>query len=111
MRKGAHVRTDRKGNAGGDLSLELANLVVEQSPLARGCGGRWSVLSEIFEDGKSGHGGDLLFAHQAHRFIAQLGRVVDGSDARLCSIECAGLAHGVNRNACTQAVGFLDSGG
>jgi len=37
--------------------------------------------------------------------------VVDGSDARLCSIECAGLAHGVNRNACTQAVGFLDSSG
>jgi hypothetical protein len=69
------------------------------------------VLSKILEDGESRHRRNLLFSHQAHRFITELGRVVDGGDAGLSGIEGAGFTHGVDRDACTHTVGFLHGGG
>ena len=74
------------------------------------CGGG-GVVGEIFEDGESGHGEDLFFAHQTHGFVAELKGVVDGFDAGARGVERAGLAHGVYRNTIAGACGFAHGGG
>ena len=67
------------------------------------------MIGEIFEDGESGHGEDLLLAHDAHGFVAELVGVVDGGDAGACGIERAGLSGGVDRDALADARGFVDA--
>jgi hypothetical protein len=69
------------------------------------------VVGEIFEDGESGHGEDLFFAHQAHGFVAELKSVVDGLDVGTRGVERARLAHGVYRDTIAGARGFAHGGG
>jgi hypothetical protein len=69
------------------------------------------VFGEIFEDGEGRHGEDLLFAHDAHCFVAELQRVIYGRDTGARGVERAGLAHGVHRDAMASARGFVDGGG
>src|SRR5260370_21496483 len=61
-------------------------------------------------DGERGHGGDLLVAHQAHGFVAELIGVIDGGHASANGIKRAGLARGVDRNALADASSFTDGG-
>ena len=70
-----------------------------------------AMLGEVLEDGEGGHGGDVLFAHQAHGLVAELGGVVDGGNAGLRGVERARLAHGVDADRRAQAVGLFDRGG
>jgi hypothetical protein len=71
---------------------------------------RFAVAGEVVEDGEGGDGGDVLLAHQAHGFVAELRGVVDGGNAGLRGVERAGLAHGVDGDARAQAAGFFDGG-
>src|SRR5437879_3928103 len=68
------------------------------------------MLSKIFLDGEGGYGGDLLFAHQPHSFIAELIGMVDRCYTRPNCIERARLTGGVNGNSLANAPGFSDGG-
>ena len=69
------------------------------------------MFREIFGDGESGDGEDLLFAHDAHGFVAELESVVNGLDARARGVESAGFSGGVNGDAVAGACGFADCDG
>src|SRR5215469_15324779 len=66
------------------------------------------MLSKVFLDSEGGHGGDLLFAHQPHGFIAELIGMVDRGYTRPNGIEGARLAGGVNGNAFADTPSFSD---
>ncbi len=111
MGKRADVGAHGEGHAGGELLFEFLRVEIEELAIARALRGRGGVVGEIFEDGESGHGEDLFFAHQAHGFVAELKSVVDGFDAGARGVERAGLAHGVYCDAIAGARGFAHGGG
>jgi len=92
VREGTNVGADGKWDSSINLLFEFANLHVEQSLLARGNGGCRGVLRKVVEDGEGWYRGNLLLAHQAHGFVAELCGVLDGSDAGLRCEERARLA-------------------
>src|SRR5579872_1166025 len=72
--------------------------------------GRGGMFREVFEDSKSWHGEDLLFAHEPHGLVAKLVGVIDGGHASLRRIERPRFSGSVNRNPFTGAGRFVDSG-
>ncbi len=53
----------------------------------------------------------MLFLHQAHGLVAELGAVIDGSDAGLDGVERARLALRVHADDGAEALRFFDRGG
>src|SRR5579864_9194796 len=77
MRKWPDVGTDGEGHPGGHLFLEFEHVEVEYLMFADTLLRRSRMLSEILGDRERGYGEDLLFLHQAHRFITELIRMID----------------------------------
>ena len=69
------------------------------------------MIGEIVENGESGHGENLFFAHQAHGFVAELNGVINGFDASAGGVQSARLARRVDGDAVAGARGFTDGGG
>ena len=106
VRKRSHVRTHSKGDTCRELPLEFLTLYSYSGRFAiRGIGWR---LREIFEDRERGNGGNILRLHDPHGLLAQLGRMIDGGDARTRRIKRSGLARRMHRNAGAQPRPLLD---
>jgi hypothetical protein len=111
VRERADIGAEREGNAGGELLFELGGVVVEQGLVVGGVAGVLRVFGEVLHDGESGHGVDLLVAHQLHGLGRELVGVVDGGDAGVRGVGGAGLSCAMDGDAGAGAVGFRDSGG
>src|ERR1039458_615302 len=82
----------------------------QHSALMLDNGGRVGMGSKVLGDGKGGYGVDLLLAHDAHGFGAELVGVIDGGDARLGRVESSGLPGAMDAHALAHARRFLDGG-
>src|SRR5580698_7129089 len=99
-----NIRSHRKGNACGNLPLELANLVIKHRGLRGRLILRLAMMGEVVEDGEGWDGEDAFLAHETNGFVAKLSRVIDRCDAGLRGVERAGFPHGVNSDRCAQPV-------
>ena len=106
----ADIGTDRHGNAGGELFAKLLGVEFEEFVFLGTEAGLEGMLGEIFGDDEGGNGENLFFLHEAHGFVAELIGVVDGSNAGLRGVKCAGFSGGVDGNAASGARGFLNGG-
>ena len=72
--------------------------------------GTAGVVGEIFGDGKSWHGENLLLAHQAHSFVAEVISMIDRDHAGARGVKRPRFAGCVDGHTFAGACGFFDSG-
>ena len=110
VRERANIGADGERNSGSELSAKLLGVIFEEFVLFRTEAGLEGMLGEILGDGEGGDSENLFFLHEAHGFVAELIGVIDGSNAGLRGVECAGFASSVDSDAAARARGFLNGG-
>jgi hypothetical protein len=110
VRERADIGADRHGDSGCELLAELFGVKGQHGALTFGGGRRLGMGGKVFGDGEGWYGVDLLLAHDAHGFRAELVGMVDGSDTGLGCVEGSGLSGGVDSDAGAQASGLMNGG-
>ena len=108
MGKRTHIGTYRHGHAMSELKVKLLHVIVEELVLLRRLFGGF-VGGKILLNGERRNGVDSPLMRQAHRFVAGLVSMVDGSYARLGGVQRYRLTFAMHRDAGLQARCLGDS--